>query len=158
MNTKLGDGLFVRKVNLNDLKTIHNFVNLLEDEEFDYGIFKSAFYLNLLNTDYIYLIAEFNQKAIGYLSCHTQLLLHHGGQRIGEIQEMYVDMDKRYMGVGKLLLDKLKLLSKINGVHQLEVTANRKRKDSHKFYLKENFEETHKKFVYKIDINKTKNP
>ncbi len=147
----LHDGLSVRKAVLNDIKSIFDFLCDLVGEDFDRDTFNKAFMMNVVNPNNIYLVAEYESEVIGYLSFNSRLLLHHGGKKVGEILEMYVRPEKRSLGVGKLLLDKIKMLSKVIKVHQLEVSSNLERAGSHKFYLREGFVESHKKFVYVID-------
>ena len=151
MISTLHDGLTVRKAHVGDLKEIFDFLCDLVGEEFDSETFNKAFMMNVINPNNIYLVAEYESEVIGYLSFNSRLLLHHGGRKVGEILEMYVKPERRSLGVGKLLLDKIKMLSKVTKVHQLELTSNLARVESHKFYLREEFVESHKKFVYKVD-------
>ncbi len=139
----------VRLANLGDLDVIYSFICELEECEIELEKFTRAYHLNLFNIDNIYLVAEYEDEVIGFLSCHTQLLLHHGGETIGEIQEMYVDINHRNLGVGKLLLDELKVIALTKNIIQIEVTSNNLRESTHRFYIRENFKETHKKFVFK---------
>lgn len=145
------DKAIVRLAKLADIKAIYKFVCELEDCHLDEKTFEKAYYLNLFDVDNIYLVAELVSEVIGYLSCHSQLLLHHGGRSVGEIQEMYVDSERRNLGVGKLLLDKLKELAASKNIIQIEVTSNKLRDNTHRFYERENFEQTHKKFVYVVE-------
>lgn len=125
-------------------------MNELEQTVFNVEDLKRAFESNVNNPDHIYLIAEMNDKPVGYLSCHSQLLLHHGGRKIAEIQEMYVNPESRKNGIGKGLVDELKRIAKLKEVEQLEVTSNNKRGDTHRFYEREKFVQSHKKFTYRI--------
>lgn len=87
--------------------------------------------------------------SVGYLSCHSQFLLHHGGQKIAEIQEMYVNPESRKMGIGKKMIDELKRVALEKGIEQLEVTSNNKRTKTHRFYEREAFIQSHQKFTWK---------
>lgn len=151
MNDNFNADLSVRKADINDIKPIFNFLCDLVGEDFDSETFNKAFIMNVTNPNNIYLVAEYKSEVIGYLSFNSRLLLHHGGKKVGEILEMYVKPEQRNLGVGKLLLDKIKMLSKVIKVHQLELSSNIERKGSHKFYLREGFVESHKKFVYLVD-------
>lgn len=142
--------LLIRKASLNDFKSVYGFVNDLEETEFNIESMKIAFEQNINNTDSIYLIAEVDNKPVGYLSCHSQFLLHHGGQRIAEIQEMYVNPENRKMGIGKKLIDELKRTAQQKGIDQLEVTSNNRRTKTHRFYEREKFVQSHKKFTWKV--------
>jgi PhnO protein len=76
-------------------------------------------------------------------------LLHHAAL-IGEIQEMIVAEKFRSTGVGKLLIAELITMAKSEGIHQLEVTSNKKRENAHRFYLREGFAQSHFKFTRTI--------
>lgn len=157
MINQLNDSLRVRKANINDLRVIYEFLCDLQCTKFDVYTFNRAFMLNIVKPDNIYLVAEYNSKVVGYLSYNERLLLHHGGRKVGEILEMYVKPEMRSLGVGKLLLDKIKLLSRVMKVQRLELTSDLSREESHKFYVRENFVESHKKFVHDIDLNASEN-
>jgi len=143
--------LNIRDVKVTDFVWIHSFVNALEETIFEIEEFKKAFEQNINNPDFIYLLAEIDGQSVGYVSCHGQHLLHHGGQFIGEIQELFVQPEFRNLGVGKQLIEHLILLAKQNGIVQLEVTSNNKRTDTHRFYERERFVQSHKKFTLKIE-------
>ena len=140
----------IRKASGTDFGSIYQFVNELEETIFGLENQRKAFELNIKNENYIYLIAELNSKPIGFISCHSQNLLHHAGQKIAEIQEMYVIPEKRRIGVGKKLIDELKRVAKQNGIAQLEVTSNKKRNETHRFYQREKFINTHEKFTFEL--------
>ncbi len=135
----------IRNAKPQDIDIVFDFICELENEIFDKRLFKKIYVDNLKNKNNIYIIA-WDKKPIGYLSCHVQGLLHHCGQ-IAEIQEMFVVHDKRGLGIGKRLLDKLKATAKKRKIQQIEVTSGLKRKRAHKFYLTENFILTSNKFV-----------
>ncbi|WP_459212217.1 GNAT family N-acetyltransferase [Aquimarina rhabdastrellae] len=149
-SVKMEVEITVRQANETDFIAIYQFVNELEGEVFEINTIKKAFELNIKNTNFIYLIAELNKEPVGFISCHAQYLLHHSGQKIAEIQEMYVNPENRKMGIGKKLIDELKRIAKQNGIAQLEVTSNKKRTDSHRFYKREQFINTHEKFTFEL--------
>jgi hypothetical protein len=65
---------------INDAKKIFNFVCALEDKAFNYEKFYLDYRNNILGNNNVYLIAvDIGNKAVGYISCHGQPLLHHGG-------------------------------------------------------------------------------
>ncbi len=135
----------IRKVNKEDVYDIHRFVCELEDEQFDFELFKPLFLQNISTPNYHYLIAIYEDQAIGYISCHGQTLLHHLGL-VYEIQEIFVDKDHRSKGIGKSLLQALEELIGKENYELLEVASNMKRKDAHRFYLANGFECTTYKF------------
>ena len=142
----------VRDARPEDIDTVFDFICDLEKDIFDKRVFKKIYFDNLKNRNNIYFIA-WDKKPVGYLSCHVQGLLHHCGQ-IAAIQEMYVVNDKRGLGIGKQLLDKLKVTAKKRKIKQIEVTSGIKRKRAHNFYLTEAFKFKSHKFVYRIEYAK----
>jgi PhnO protein len=136
----------VRRAEPSDCQWIYNFVCDLEETQFDYPTFRNLYTRNIADPENIYFVAEVDGLLCGYISCHGQTLLHHGG-RVFEIQELYVSEEFRNKGVGQLLVKNLEFeLSKLD--HQsLEVTANNKRKKTHDFYKKMGFEFSHLKFT-----------
>ncbi|NER12108.1 GNAT family N-acetyltransferase [Leptobacterium flavescens] len=144
------DEINIRNATKADFNAIYQFVNELEETVFGIETQKKAFERNIINTDFIYLIAELNSNPVGFVSCHSQNLLHHGGQKIAEIQELYVDPKNRKAGVGKKLIDELKRIAKKMDIEQLEVTSNKKRTETHRFYQRENFINSHEKFTFKL--------
>jgi PhnO protein len=138
-----------RPVGKSDFETVYHFINLLESTTFDKEIQQKLFSENLKNNQIIYLLAEENEKAVGFVSCHIQMLLHHAGP-IAEIQEMVVLETHRSKGVGnKLMAHLLDELRKRN-IPQVEVTSNKIREHAHRFYLKEGFKDSHKKFTFEL--------
>ncbi|MEZ5047179.1 MAG: GNAT family N-acetyltransferase [Chitinophagaceae bacterium] len=144
-------GITVRKVNQSDFKVIYQFVNDLEKIVFDLEHLQKIFLKNINHVNYIYMIAEVKGRAVGFISLHSQFLLHHGGQKIGEIQEMYVDFEYRNLGVGNILMKALKEEAQKNEIKQIEVTSNKTRETAHRFYLKEGFLNSHEKFTLPLE-------
>lgn len=142
----------IRKAERNDFDAIHQFICELENETFDFDKQKEIFVQNIQQPNNIYLLAVENNSVVGFVSCHIQDLLHHGGP-IAEIQEMFVAKEMRSTGIGKDLINALKQIVKERNVIQLEVTSNNNRSLTHKFYERENFKSTHKKFVLNLSAN-----
>lgn len=143
------DQLTIRKVKNSDFEPIYQFVCALEEQVFDKSKQAKILRENIENPNNIYLIATVGEDAAGFLSCHAQNLLHHGGL-VGEIQEMYIVPEHRSLGIGQKLLDFLKELAASKKIIQLEVTSNVKRKKAHEFYLNTGFLATHSKFVCQL--------
>lgn len=137
----------IRNATQADYDAVYQFLSLLQKRGFDYNKLKPLFCLNIENPNHLYLIAEVDLKPVGYASCHLQTLLHHEGQ-VAEIQEMFVLPEYRSSGIGKMLMDKIKLISREMGAIQLEVTTRLFREHAIRFYLREDFEDSHKKLVY----------
>jgi PhnO protein len=139
----------IRNAIIADFDIINDFIEELESTRFDRQRQQEIFSANIANSRNIYLVAEENSNVVGYLSCHVQSLLHHGGC-VGEIQEMFVSSEKRSHGIGKFLLSRLRSLANEMDLVQLEVTSDNERLMTHKFYEREDFELTHKKFTLSL--------
>lgn len=130
-----------------DVRSIHAFINELEECAFDFDLFEKYYHQNITNADNIYLVAVNEQnEVVGYLSCHGQLLLHHLG-KVFEIQEMFVMEAYRGRGIGALLISALEEKLQQKDFRSLEVTTNKKRTATQEFYKRNGFEQTHVKFT-----------
>jgi PhnO protein len=139
----------IRSASRDDFESVYEFINALEDETLDRETQWRIFDENISRPEHIYLMATIDGTPAGFISCHVQNLLHHGGA-VGEIQELFVAEDVLSIGIGKMLTDRLKEIANERGVLQLEVTSGFKREDAHRFYAREEFGFTHKKFVFKF--------
>ena len=137
--------IIIRLATPADFDAIYDFVCDLENERFNKELLKPCYEICLIGEYNHYLVAMVNERAIGYISCHGQVLMHHGGL-VYEIQELYVVPEYRSKGVGALLIDALmKIINQKNFV-LLEVSSNVKRKDAHRFYESNGFLHTSYKF------------
>ncbi|HEY9176614.1 MAG TPA: GNAT family N-acetyltransferase [Flavipsychrobacter sp.] len=138
--------LTIRQATAADAAQVHRFVCLLEDMQFDGQLFEQYYLQNIVHPGYYYLLAVDDEKPVGYLSCHGQLLLHHLNY-VYEIQELYVDAAYRGKGIGKALIEHLRALLKDKDYDMLEVACGFKRPESHIFYEQAGFGKTHFKFT-----------
>ncbi len=132
-----------------DAKIIYAFVCELENTPFDFSTFEKLFLKNIAHPDYFYLVGCINNTPIGYVSCHAQILLHHCGL-VGEIQELFVAQTHRNRNIGQALVKAIEKIAKQNNWINLEVACNKKRVDTHRFYKRLDFIDTHLKFVKQI--------
>lgn len=137
----------IREARPTDFESIFQFVCSLQNKQLNKNELASLYEGNLRNPDNIYLVAANQSKSIGYISCHLQTLLHHGG-KVAEIQEMFVLPEYRSLGIGKLLMNEIKKKVKEMDALQLEVTTRAIREKAIQFYLREEFQDSHKKLVY----------
>lgn len=133
-----------------DVTAVYDFLCALEEEKFDFNVFREIFIRNIKNPDCHYFMAFDATECVGYASVHAQWLLHHCG-KVGEIQEMFVVPQYRSKGVGSLLMEHLMQVAEREGFKILEVTANKKRVDTHRFYERKGLLQTHFKFVKKYE-------
>jgi len=137
----------IRQAEIIDAKKIFSFVCGLEEREFNYEKFYLDYRNNIQANSNVYLVAadKYND-AVGYISCHGQSLLHHGGM-VYEIQELYVDVAWRKQKIGSTLLKALELQLAKRDYQSLEVTAKNKRKEAIGLYQKYGFAKTHVKLT-----------
>lgn len=143
------ESLIIRLARTEDILDIYAMVCDLENCTFDRSVFKSIYQNNLESETNIYLIALIDSIAIGFLSCHGQYLMHHGGL-VFEIQELYVDPSFRNQGIGEALINILKEHLMHRNYESLEVTSNTNRPQAHRFYLKNGFQQSHLKFTQSV--------
>ncbi|CAA9203709.1 Aminoalkylphosphonate N-acetyltransferase [Flavobacterium bizetiae] len=145
MNSKVE----IRKIQKQDLDFVYKAICELENEVLDFEIFEAIFNENISNPKNLYLIAENEIEALGFISFHTQNLLHHCGL-VGEIQEFFIHEKYRGQGVGRLLINEIKDFAEENNLKSIEVTTNKKRVENVAKYESLGFTLSHNKFtIYK---------
>ena len=139
----------IREVENGDLDFVYRAICELENEELDFEVFKEIFHENISSPKNLYLIAENESEGIGFISFHTQNLLHHCGL-VGEIQEFFIHKDHRGKGIGRQLIEKIMQFSDLNNLKSIEVTTNKRRVENVLIYENLGFGLTHNKFtIYK---------
>lgn len=139
----------VRKIENQDLDFVYKAICELENEVLDFKVFESIFNENISNPRNLYLIAENETDELGFISFHTQNLLHHCGL-VGEIQEFFIHQKYRGQGVGRLLINKILDFAEENNLKSIEVTTNKKRVENVAIYENLGFTLSHNKFtIYK---------
>lgn len=136
----------IRKIQIQDLDFVYNSICELENEVFDFEIFKDIFNENISNPKHLYLIAESENKSLGFITFHIQNLLHHCGL-VGEIQEFFIDKNHRGKGAGRKLVDEIIQYSEQNNLKSIEVTTNKKRVENVLIYENLGFTLSHNKFT-----------
>jgi PhnO protein len=139
----------IRKVEKRDLDFVYNAICELEEEVFDFQVFKAIFIENISNPANMYLIALIEKQALGFISFHTQKLLHHCGI-VGEIQEFFIYQNYRGKGIGRRLMQEVMHFADQNELKSIEVTTSRRRLENVLIYENLGFGLTHNKFtIYK---------
>ena len=141
--------IMIREALIEDIDMIFEFICKLENSQFDYNTFRSIYGKNIANPDCHYLVAIQNGLTIGFISCHAHDLLHHCG-KVGEIQELYIDPAYRNQGFGRLLIDEIIKIAKIEHFTSLEVSSNKKRTENVSIYEHFGFRLTHNTFTMEI--------
>jgi len=140
----------IRKVEEYDMLTVYEQICLLEDFNFNINNFQMIFNFNIIDNNILYYLAESEEGvALGFISCHIQHLLHHGG-KVAEIQELFVRQENRAEGVGQALVKFVEQELIVLNCSSFEVTAQNKRMQTHAFYKKMNFDQTHLKYTKAI--------
>ncbi len=137
----------IRSAEKKDMLTVYEQICELEEISFDINVFQNIFYNNIIDKNKLYFLAE-NQigDSLGFISCHIQYLLHHCG-KVAEIQELFVKQEYRNKGIGAKLISHIEILLKELDCVSLEVTAQNKRIQTHLFYIKSEFTQSHLKFT-----------
>ena len=139
--------IIIRRALSDDMLTVYEQICELEEITLDLNTFKNIFFNNINQNNNLYYLAEDSAGlCLGFISCHLQALLHHGG-KVAEIQELFVKPTYRNQGIGSLLVKHIESLLKEMGCVSYEVTAQNKRIRTHEFYKKENFIASHIKFT-----------
>jgi len=141
------NNLKIRKVEPKDMLTVYEQTCLLEDFTFNINAFENIFLLNIKDKTKLYYLAESQEGVVfGFISCHIQQLLHHCG-KVGEIQELFVKQEYRGQKIGAQLVKFIEQELIALDCISFEVTAQNKRLDTHEFYSKMGFQQSHLKFT-----------
>ncbi|WP_202700582.1 GNAT family N-acetyltransferase [Flavobacterium sp. UGB4466] len=139
----------IRKVEKQDLDFVYQAIKELENEILDFEVFSQIFDENISNKKNLYLIAENETEGLGFISFHTQNLLHHCGL-VGEIQEFFIHQKHRGQGVGRLLINEVLNFAEQHNLKSIEVTTNKRRVENVAIYENLGFALSHNKFtIYK---------
>lgn len=139
----------IRKIQSQDLNFVYKSICELENEILDFEVFEKIFNGNISNPKNLYLIAENETEGLGFISFHTQNLLHHCGI-VGEIQEFFIHKNYRGQGIGRLLINEILDFAEKNALKSIEVTTNKKRVENVAIYENIGFTLSHNKFtIYK---------
>lgn len=136
----------VRKAAEEDLDFVYRSICELEDEILDFEVFKAIFLENITNPHINYFLAEKENKRVGFISFHTQKLLHHCGL-VGEIQEFFINKNYRNQGIGRELIQTILQFAREQKLKSIEVTTNRRRVENVQIYENLGFTLTHNKFT-----------
>jgi GNAT superfamily N-acetyltransferase len=98
---------------------------------------------------YKLLVAKENDYTAGFIALHQYQPLHRE-KPYGKIVAFCVDDRVRGTGIGSLLLTAAEDFFAKAGCVKIEVSSNRRRKETHDFYLHRGYEETSRYFVKMI--------
>jgi (aminoalkyl)phosphonate N-acetyltransferase len=140
----------LRKALSTDIDQVYDLVCQLEGCKMNRDRFLEIYTHNLTDERIHYWVIKHEKKVIGFVSLHMQDLLHHT-DKVAEVQELCVAENHRGKGFGKLLLDQVILEAKNQNCELIELSANKKRIDAHRFYEREGWERSHYKFTMKLN-------
>ncbi len=108
---------------------------------------KSAEKIEAYKTEgYKMLLAEQDQKVIGFIALHYYHTPHLPGPT-GRITAFCIDETSRGHGLGTKLLQAAEEYFNQQNCFKIEVTSNQNRTETHRYYLKLNYQETSRHFV-----------
>ncbi len=139
----------IRKVTSDDLESVYLLICELEDQHMDGETFESIFLKNINDPDIYYLVAEINNRIVGFLSLHVQHILHHSKPTC-ELQELNISSELRGSGIGALLMNEAERIAKELNLEEIELTTKMHRERAQSFYRNLGYSHTHNKFVKKI--------
>lgn len=139
----------IRPSELRDLNIVYELICDLEDTKLDFESFKSIYNANIRNAEILYLVAEYNETVVGFLSIHIQQILHHSKPTC-ELQELNVFNEYRSLGIGTALMQEAEKIATKLGLEEIELTTKVLRKRAQEFYTRMGYENTHLKFVKKL--------
>lgn len=146
----------VRPANEADNNSVYELLNQLKGSQHNREAFEQNFIQNINDPLVRYLVAEQENKVVGFISLHVQRILHHANLT-GEIQELIIDENHRGKGIGKVLMEKVELLAKELNLEEVELTTRIHRKEAQEFYKNLDFSNSHLKFVKELNINAISN-
>lgn len=129
-----------------DQPEIYSLICALEETSFPQEMFAWGFYTMLSSASHLLLVAEEEGQIVGLLHLRMEFQLHHCGT-VAEIMELIVSREVRSKGIGAALLKAAREQAIQHHCIQFEVTSNQKRKQAHRFYQREGFEQTHVKLT-----------
>ena len=98
--------------------------------------------------NYAAFVALYNQQIVGCIYAFRALLIE--SKPFIEIGGLIVDENFRNSGIGKKLVEKIKVWALENAINEVRVRSNVLRNEAHKFYLNNGFTEMKQQKVFQI--------
>ena len=93
-------------------------------------------------------VAFYNQKIVGWIHAFRAMLIE--SKPFIEIGGLIVDENFRNSGIGKKLVEKVKVWALKKAINEVRVRSNVLRAEAHKFYLNNGFTEIKQQKVFQI--------
>ena len=135
-----------RLATANDWEAVYRLVCALEETHFPAERFREIFLRQVESPLYACCLWEENGTVAAMLNLRMDEQLHHC-DRVAEILEFAVDPACRGGGVGHQLLGYALAFCREAGCCLAELSCGMRRKDAHRFYAREGFADTHRRFT-----------
>lgn len=139
----------IRSAITDDLESVYTLICNLEGHTMDKSSFIDVYSRNLLDPNIHYLVAEKDNRIVGFISLHIQHILHHSKPTC-ELQELNIDPDIRGLGVGGHLMQEVEKIAQRLNLEEIELTTKTHREQAQAFYRNLGYTHTHNKFVKKL--------
>ena len=139
----------IRNCTTDDLHYVYEIINALEGENPGIEEFTEIFSTNLNDKNIFYIVAETDEKIVGFASIHIQMILHHTG-KVAELMEMFVEPEYRNSGIGEAMFWNLKDTAEACGCRYFEVSSNIVRDKTKIFLENRGVQLTHYKFTERL--------
>ena len=141
--------IFIRQATINDTPEI-----TLLSHQLGYSISEEQTMQNIKailgNEDHDAFVAINNGHAVGWIG--VSYIIQIESPPSCEIRGLVVHEQYRKMGIGKMLIEKVKQWCRRKGNNLLRLRCNAKRTEAHSFYLSLGFEETKQQKVFEIKL------
>ena len=139
----------IREASKNDVDIVYHLIQQLETYTLDYETFKNKYNAIIDSTNWYIYVFEENDEVMGCITLTLKNFLHHNNTTC-EIVELIVDEHHRNKHVGKELIEYVENKMKEMGVEEIELSTSLWRKEAHRFYARQGFDNNHFTFIKKI--------
>jgi ribosomal protein S18 acetylase RimI-like enzyme len=141
----------IKKCTNKDFGSVTRLLNQLwPDRKLDEIKLLKVYHKALRSKNQQYLKAVHKGKIIGFCSLSIFNTLYGNGESM-HVDELVIDESFRSMGIGKMLLDVAKKISREKGCKMLELESATHRNDAHRFYENLGYEKMGVVFSLKLD-------
>jgi (aminoalkyl)phosphonate N-acetyltransferase len=103
----------------------------------------------LADSAHVVLLAEEDGQVVGLVNAHFRPQLHHLAP-VGTIDELVVDEDRRGLGIGERLVERVLEEARRRGADVVEVSTHNRRERARAFYRRCGFEDLSVKLVHQL--------
>ena len=144
--------------NLEDIVNLNNELFKLEKDNYDETLVENwpltkegnEYFKDLILNNFV-IVANMNEKIIGYLAGSINEKGSYEEIQYGEINNMFIEEKYRKYGIGKKLINEFKNYCKENNIYNIKVEASYKNKSAIEFYHKNGFSDFNLTLTTKIN-------